>query len=52
MTAKTDAERKRKEREQLRKDGYRPLSVWVHADDYARLRDLCERANLKRLAKR
>ncbi len=35
---KSAAERKREERKRMRKLGFKPAQVWVHADDWQRLR--------------
>lgn len=38
MTAKTPAKRKADERERMRSLGFKPAQVWVHVDDWQRLR--------------
>ena len=49
--AKTPAERKREERERLKKLGLRAREFWVHDDDYEEIKALVDKLRAKRGAK-
>ena len=48
MGAKTAVERKREERERRRKAGFKAFEVWVHLDDWPRVKRLIERLAKRR----
>ena len=48
MTPKSDAERKRDERERMRERGYVLRQVWVHPKDWERAATYLRRINKKR----
>jgi hypothetical protein len=48
MTAKTDAERKRDERERMRERGYVLRQFWIHPKDWSRVSAYVRRINKQR----
>jgi len=48
---KSAAERKREERERRRRAGFKPFEVWVHLDDWPRVKRFLERLAKRRTQK-
>lgn len=48
MTARTDAERKRGERQRMRDRGYVLRQFWIHPQDWLRVKSYLARINRKR----